>query len=898
MTANILRFSLSPNHKLTSSFSHSNVNHQRRRINGHHFNPLIHQRRRSGQLLLRRNAVFAKAVEFKAPASGAEQQQQLKKDETIVLLDVSGMMCGACVTRVKSILSADDRVDSAVVNMLTETAAIKLKPEAGESFAAAEELAQRLTGCGFPTNKRSSGLGVDEKVKKWKEMVEKKEALLVESRNRVFFAWSLVALCCGTHATHILHSLGIHIGHGSVLDVLHNSYVKAGLAIGALLGPGRDLLFDGIRAFTKGSPNMNSLVGFGSIAAFAISSVSLLNPALQWEATFFDEPVMLLGFVLLGRSLEERARLKASSDMNELLSLISTQSRLVVTSSGSGSSADVVGSDAICIEVPTDDIRVGDSLLVLPGETIPVDGRVIAGRSVVDESMLTGESLPVFKEKGFSVSAGTINWDSPLRIEASSTGSNSTISKIVNMVEDAQGREAPIQRLADTIAGPFVYSVMTLSAATFGFWYYVGSHIFPDVLLNDIAGPEGDPLLLSLKLAVDVLVVSCPCALGLATPTAILVGTSLGARQGLLIRGGDVLERLASVDHVMLDKTGTLTEGKPAVSAVASLVHEELEILQIAAAVEKTASHPIAHAIITKAESLDLSIPVTRGQLAEPGSGTMAEVNGLLVAIGKLKWVQERFQQKADLSDLRSLEQSVMHKSLEDRQSSNHSTTVVYVGREGEGVIGAIAISDKLREDAESTIRRLQDKGIETVLLSGDREEAVATVAKTVGIKDKFVNASLTPQQKSAAISVLQASGHRVAMVGDGINDAPSLALADVGIALRVEGQETAASNAASIILLGNRLSQVVEALDLARATMAKVHQNLSWAVAYNVVAIPIAAGVLLPNFDFAMTPSLSGGLMALSSIFVVSNSLLLQFHGSQRKRKENLTYKRAQTEL
>ncbi|XP_019258833.1 PREDICTED: copper-transporting ATPase PAA2, chloroplastic [Nicotiana attenuata] len=898
MTANLLRFSLAPNHNLTSSFSRSNVNHERRRINGHHFNPLIHQRRRSSQLLLRRNAVFAKAVEFKAPASGTEQQQQLKKDETTVLLDVSGMMCGACVTRVKSILSADDRVDSAVVNMLTETAAVKLKPEADESFAAAEELAQRLTGCGFPTKKRSSGLGVDEKVKNWKEMVEKKEALLVESRNRVFFAWSLVALCCGTHATHILHSLGIHIGHGSVLDVLHNSYVKAGLALGALLGPGRDLLFDGIRAFAKGSPNMNSLVGFGSIAAFAISSVSLLNPALQWEATFFDEPVMLLGFVLLGRSLEERARLKASSDMNELLSLISTQSRLVVTSSGSGSSADVVGSDAICIEVPTDDIRVGDSLLVLPGETIPVDGRVVAGRSVVDESMLTGESLPVFKEKGFSVSAGTINWDSPLRIEASSTGSNSTISKIVNMVEDAQGREAPIQRLADTIAGPFVYSVMTLSAATFGFWYYVGSHIFPDVLLNDIAGPEGDPLLLSLKLAVDVLVVSCPCALGLATPTAILVGTSLGARQGLLIRGGDVLERLASVDHVMLDKTGTLTEGKPAVSAVASLGHEEIEILQIAAAVEKTASHPIAHAIISKAESLDLSIPVTRGQLAEPGSGTMAEVNGLLVAIGKLKWVQERFQQKADLSDLRSLEQSVMHKSLKDRQSSSHSTTVVYVGREGEGVIGAIAISDKLREDAESTIRRLQGKGIQTILLSGDREEAVATVAKTVGIKDKFVNASLTPQQKSAAISVLQASGHRVAMVGDGINDAPSLALADVGIALQVEGQETAASNAASIILLGNRLSQVVEALDLARATMAKVHQNLSWAVAYNVVAIPIAAGVLLPNFDFAMTPSLSGGLMALSSIFVVSNSLLLQFHGSQRKRKENLTYKRAQTKL
>ncbi|CAN4076748.1 unnamed protein product [Withania somnifera] len=849
MTANLLRFSLSHDHKIKSSFIRSNVNHQQRRISGFHFNPLIQQRRRSIQL-------FVKAVEFKAPVTVTEQQQ-LKKDEP-ALLDVSGMMCGACVSRVKAILSADDRVDSAVVNMLTETIAVKLKAEVAERGLAVQELAKRLTECGFPAKKRTSGLGVDAKVKKWKETVKKKEAMLIESRNRVAFAWTLVALCCGTHATHILHSLGIHI-HGSILDVLHNSYVKAALAIGALFGPGRGLLVDGLRAFAKGSPNMNSLVGFGSIAAFAISSVSLLNPELQWEASFFDEPVMLLGFVLLGRSLEERARLKASSDMNELLSLISTQSRLVITSSGSGSSTDVVGSDAICIEVPTDDIRVGDSLLVLPGETIPVDGRVIAGQSVVDESMLTGESLPVFKEKGVSVSAGTINWDSPLRIEASSTGSNSTISKIVKMVEDAQGCEAPIQRLADTIAGPFVYSVMALSAATFGFWYYLGSHIFSDVLLNDIAGPEGDPLLLSLKLAVDVLVVSCPCALGLATPTAILVGISLGARQGLLIRGGDVLERLASVDHVMLDKTGTLTEGKPAVSAITSLGHEELEILQIAAAVEKTASHPIAHAIISKAESLNLSIPVTRGQLAESGSGTMAEVNGLLVAIGKLKWVQERFQKKADHSDLMNLEQSVMHKSLQDSQSSNHSTTVVYVGREGEGVIGAIAISDKLRGDAESTIRRLQHKGIETILLSGDREEAVATVAKTVGIKDNFVNASLTPQQKSAAISGLQASGRRVAMVGDGINDAPSLALADVGIALQVEGQETAASNAASIILLGNRLFQVVEALDLAQATMAKVHQNLSWAVAYNVVAIPIAAGVLLPNFDFAMTPSLSG---------------------------------------
>ncbi|KAL3497417.1 hypothetical protein ACH5RR_040149 [Cinchona calisaya] len=889
-TADLLRFSLSlsPHSSSTHSSSIPLLPKRRRNaavLNPHKFlSPNFPNRRRSGFTL------FAKAVDFKSPLT-----ERLKRDgdgdgagDSTVLLDVTGMMCGACVSRVKSILSADDRVDSVVVNMLTETAAIKLKKETPtNSEAPGEELAKKLTECGFPTKMRESGLGIEEKVKKWKEMVAKKEALLVESRNRVAFAWTLVALCCGAHASHILHSLGIHVGHGSILEVLHNSYVKGGLALGSLLGPGRDLLFDGIRAFRKGSPNMNSLVGFGSIAAFGISMVSLLNPALQWDASFFDEPVMLLGFVLLGRSLEERARIRASSDMNELLSLISTQSRLVIAPSGSDSADDtVLCSDAMCIEVPTDDIRVGDSVLVLPGETIPVDGKVVAGRSVVDESMLTGESLPIFKEKGFPVSAGTINWDGPLRIEASTTGSNSTISKIVSMVEDAQGREAPIQRLADSIAGPFVYTVMTLSAATFAFWYYIGTHTFPDVLLNDIAGPEGNPLLLSLKLSVDVLVVSCPCALGLATPTAILVGTSLGAKQGLLIRGGDVLERLAGVDLITLDKTGTLTEGKPSVSAVASLSHGESEIIRIAAAVEKTASHPIAKAILARAESLNLDLPSTRGQIAEPGFGTLAEVDGRLVAVGTLTWVHDRFQQKTDISDLKILEESVMSQSSINSSSSIHSITAVFVGREGEGIIGAIAISDNLRNDAKSTILGLKQRGIRTVLLSGDREEAVATVAEAVGIKNEFVNASLTPRQKSGAISSLKSSGHCVAMVGDGINDAPSLALADVGIAFQIEKQENAASNAASIILLGNRLSQVVEALDLARATMAKVHQNLSWAVAYNIVAIPIAAGFLLPNLDFAMTPSLSGGLMALSSIFVVTNSLLLQFHGHQSKGK------------
>ncbi|ERN11270.1 copper-transporting ATPase PAA2, chloroplastic isoform X1 [Amborella trichopoda] len=824
------------------------------------------------------NALETKTLELKP---------QLQNLQSPLLLEVQGMMCGACVSRVKTILLSDERVESVAVNLVTETVAVRLRrgerretPELGETLEMlAEELGLRLSECGFPSKRRDLNLGLGQNVRKWRDVVEKKEASLVKSRVKVAFAWALVALCCGTHGAHSLHSVGIHIAHGWFWELLENSFVKCGMASIALFGPGRELLLDGLGAFAKRSPNMNSLVGFGSLAAFIISAVSLLNPGLQWDASFFDEPVMLLGFVLLGRSLEEKARLEASSDMNELLSLVSSQSRLVVSSSEGDLSADkVLSADSICLEVPTDDIRVGDSVLVLPGETIPIDGRVLAGRSLVDESMLTGESLPVLKESGLTVSAGTINWDGPLKIEASTAGSMSTIAKIIHMVEDAQGREAPIQRLADSIAGYFVYSVMALSAMTFCSWYYIGTHIFPDVLLNDIAGSEGSSLLLSLKLSVDVLVVSCPCALGLATPTAILVGTSLGAKQGLLIRGGDVLERLAGVDVVALDKTGTLTEGRPVVTSVASLKYKEEEIIRLAAAVEKTASHPIAKAIVKNAEFLNLEIPLTRGQLTEPGFGALAEVEGKLVAVGTRKWVHESFQKITRQSDLSELENGIRELSPNGSSTCYNPSTVVYVGLQGEGIIGAVAVSDTLRRDAKSMVGRLQQMGIRTILLSGDREEAVASVAKIVGIDSENVNACLTPSEKACAISTLQTQGQCVAMVGDGINDAPSLATADVGLAMRIQDKDNAASDAASVILLGNRLSQVVDALDLARATIGKVRQNLAWAVLYNIVAIPVAAGVLLPHFDLAMTPSLSGGLMALSSILVVTNSLLLRF--------------------
>ena len=572
--------------------------------------PLLH----CGNL---RNVLSQRRAEAQAVAVEVEQEQIASE---VVLLDVQGMMCGGCVARVRNLLLSHEQVQSAAVNMLTETAAICLyPPPAGHRESLGTELAAHLTTSGFPSQQRdvaSVGGSVGEKRE---ELARNREEALRKSTGQVAFAWALVALCCGTHATHLLHSVGIHF-HGHVVQFLHNPFFNCAMACITLLGPARELVTDGFKALGRRSPNMNTLVGFGASAAFTISAISLANPGLNWDASFFDEPVMLLAFVLLGRALEGRARAQASSDMQELLSLVPPKSRLVVVDGTEDWTYEQeIGSQGV-LQVETEQVRSGDYLLVLPGETIPVDGKVVAGRSAVEEAMLTGEPLPVRKSKGDSVFAGTINWEGPIKVEAMGNGATSAVASIIKLVEDAQGREAPVQRLADAIAGPFAYTIMALSGATFSFWYFLGTNLFPDVLLNDVAGPDGDVLLLSLKLAINVLVVACPCALGLATPTAVLVGTSMGAKRGLLLRGGDVLERLAKVDAVVFDKTGTLTEGRPSVAAIAAGEgFKDEEVLRLAAAVEKDTSHPIASAIIDQANRQHINFLPTQGQLTEPG---------------------------------------------------------------------------------------------------------------------------------------------------------------------------------------------------------------------------------------------------------------------------------------
>ncbi|XP_024397738.1 copper-transporting ATPase PAA2, chloroplastic [Physcomitrium patens] len=825
---------------------------------------------------LQKCAALRTARDIQTVAVEAEQEPA---SSDVVLLDVEGMMCGGCVARVRNLLTSREFVETAAVNMLTETAAIRCRVGTGRRVESlASELATHLTTCGFPSKIRDASVEEGSIGEKRDGIARKRQESLTKSTAQVAFAWSLVALCCGSHAIHLLHSLGIHL-HGPYLSLLHNPLWKCAIASITLLGPARDLVLDGLKAMVRRSPNMNTLVGIGASAAFAISSISLANPSLNWDASFFDEPVMLLAFVLLGRSLEARARAKASSDMQELLSLVPSKSRLILSedSVGGGDEDDEL-SDELQLQVETEKIRPGDCVLVLPGESIPVDGRVVSGKSAVEEAMLTGEPLPVPKSKGDSVSAGTINWEGPIKVQAITTGAKSAVASIIKLVEEAQAREAPVQRFADAIAGPFAFTIMALSGSTFAFWYFLGTNLYPDVLLNDAAGPDGDALLLSLKLAIDVLVVACPCALGLATPTAVLVGTSLGAKRGLLLRGGDVLERLASVDSVVFDKTGTLTEGCPSVAGVATVQgFSEEEILGLAAAVEKHTVHPIGSAIVSQAETKGIKISPTEGQLTEPGYGALAEVDGRIAAVGLFEWVCGCC--KEDPLTERS---SQLREFLHERCSTScfdKSQTVVFVGLEGHGVIGAIAVTDNLRHDAKATVANLKAKGLRTFVLSGDKEDAAANVASLVGIAKEEVKGGLKPQDKLNFVTQLRNNGAAVAMVGDGVNDAPALACANVGMALKTQARVDAASDAASVILLGNRLSQVIDTIELSRATMNKVYQNLAWALAYNAVSLPLAAGFLLPSQDFALTPSIAGGMMAMSSIIVVTNSLLLRFH-------------------
>jgi Cu2+-exporting ATPase len=762
------------------------------------------------------------------------------------------MKCAGCVQAVEKHLTRVEGVLSATVNLVTEVAVVKADPE----WVTAEDLVDQVERAGFGAIARQ----VEDPLVDLQAWVNRQQVEQQQQKGRLVVAIVLL----------LLSSLG-HLKHLGwlTLPVLSDLWFHALLATLTLVGPARSIFLEGWQGLRRLTPNMNTLVALGSGSAYLASLVALAWPQLGWEC-FFEEPVMLLSVILLGRTLEQRARFQAATALRSLVQLQPTVARLIAA-------PDQVQSAQTGVQVPASYLHTGDWLQVLPGEKIPADAEVVLGQSSVDEAMLTGESTPVTKHPGDRVAAGTLNQTGTLVLQVTGTGQHTLLAQMVQLVETAQARKAPVQRLADVIAGYFTYGIISLALLTFLFWYAFGLTHWPGVMGTVLGmahqghtmGAASSHLLVSLKLAIAVLVVACPCALGLATPTAILVGSGLGAEQGLLIRGGDSLEALQRVDWVVFDKTGTLTQGRPEVTEVVAL-HPDLQardLLQLAATLEAGARHPLALALVAAAaeQRIDL-LPATDWENC-PGLGVKAQVTWrgepCSAALGNDRWMAQQGVALAAAAPL----------PLERWAASGQ--TVVYLSL-ADQLLGLIALADPLRPEAVQVVADIQRRGLGITLLTGDRAAVAQAIAEQVHLSPDQVQAEMSPQAKLEQVQQLQQQGHVVALLGDGINDAPALAQADVGLSFHA-GTDIAVETA-DVILMSDHLSGLVEVLNLSQATVAKIRQNLVWAFAYNLVMVPLAAGLLLPSLAIGLSPVLAAGLMAFSSVAVVVNSLSLRW--------------------
>lgn len=791
-------------------------------------------------------------------------------------LAIAGMKCAGCVAVVEKRLLACDGVTAASVNLLTEKATVVYSSDnAPQDFA--PQLVEAIAKAGFVAE----------------FMDQRDRQLNLRSQNynpsHTSTPWFGINQEIAIPASLVILAVVGHLGLIGAFDLplLGNMYAHWIVSTVALGWVGRPIWWDGLKSLWYRAPNMNSLVGLGTISAYLASTIALYFPQLGWQC-FFEEPVMLLGFVLLGQALLERAKGKASNAIRSLMELQPASARLLVNS--------IEGE--IQVPMAVEDLQVGDRIMVWAGEKIPVDGEIISGSSSVDESMLTGESMPVAKQVGAKVTGATLNLTGAITVQVLQTGAETTLARIVSLVESAQASKAPIQYLADRVAGYFAYSVMAISALTFLIWY----------------GLLHAEIVFSLRLAIAVLVVACPCALGLATPTAIMVGTGMGAEKGILIKGGASLEKIDQLSAVVFDKTGTLTTGKPEVTDVLtndlivfgrkmidqttfkSLVDREvptsaLRVLQLAASAEVGANHILGAATIAKAQELNIEILPTQSSQIVAGSGVEAILTtGETILVGNAAWLQDRqveigHQMLERSQQLAELGKTPIFVALKDASPDSSATEQTNFNFKIFNLIGIIAIRDRLKPEAPEVVRQIAAMGLQVWILTGDRQETARAIANQIGIPAERTIAEVKPDGKAAAILKLLAEGHRVAMVGDGVNDAPALASATVGIALS-SGTDVAMETA-DIVLMRHGINDVVPAIDLSRATFNKIRQNLFWAFAYNTLAIPIAAGILYPSFGISLNPTIAGLAMALSSISVVMSSLSLRSYklgGAKRR--------------
>ncbi len=743
-------------------------------------------------------------------------------------LPVLGMSCASCVHHVEEALTGLDGVQSADVNLVTGRARVTFDP----ARTGRDAMAAAVVDAGYEVPAVGGEAASVEGAASGR--VDPGLDLAMADEQATLRRDLTLAAALG------LPLLVLAMSHGAIpgSESVAGRWLQFALATPVLLGPGRHFFGRAWKALRHRTADMNTLVSLGAGAAWVYSTIALAAPGALGHAghgphgphLYFEASVAIVGFVLLGRTLEARARRRLSDAVRGLVALQPTVAHRL----------DERGES----DVPVGEVRVGDRVVVRPGERVPLDGEVVEGASSLDESMLTGESLPVDRSVGDRVTGGTLNQTGALVVRVTAVGTETALARIVEAVEQAQGSKAPVARLADRVSAVFVPVVLGLASLAFVAWLAVDPHAVGAALERFVA----------------VLVIACPCALGLATPAAVAVGTGRAAELGVLFKGGAALEACSRIDIVLVDKTGTLTTGRPALTDVRPVdgVSPD-ELLGWVAAVEQRSEHPVGRALVDGARSRGLPVAAVEGFGASPGDGVEGRLDGATVLAGTARWLRERGVDVAGIEPVAA-------------ELAASGQTPVLVARHGRAA-GVVAVADRPTEAARSVIDRLHTMGLSVTMVSGDREEAARAIGDELGIGR--VVAAVRPEQKADVVRAEQARGRRVAMVGDGVNDAPALAAADVGVVMGT-GSDLAAASADVALLRGN-LASLPVALGLGRRTLEVIRQNLFWAFVYNVVGIPLAAGVLQPWTGLQLSPVVASAAMSLSSVSVLLNSLRLR---------------------
>jgi Cu+-exporting ATPase len=741
-------------------------------------------------------------------------------------MDIEGMHCASCSTRIERTLAAMDGVSGARVNLAAESASATYDP----SRVDPEDITAAIAELGFTATPRATAAPATED--KQQEMRRR----LASVRNRLIpafvFAAPLLVLSMG-------HMAGLPLPSwiDPAVSPLNFALAQLVLVVPVMVA-GRDFYRIGFPNLWRRSPNMDSLIAVGTGAAFVYSlwntvEIYLGRTGLAMDL-YYESAAVLIALIMLGRYFEISSKIKTSSAIRGLMELAPDMATRL--------------EDGRQVPVPTEMVRVGDALLIRPGDRIPVDGEIVEGETSVDESMLTGEPLPVTKGPGDALAAGTLNGAGVVTMRADKVGAGTMLSRIIRLVQEAQGSKAPIASLADRVSFYFVPAVMAVAVAAGLVWYFPGQAEFP----------------FALRIFISVLVIACPCAMGLATPTSIMVGTGRGAQLGVLVKSAPALQHAANIDAVVLDKTGTLTVGRP-VLVETVILDQDLDpdrILGLACAVESASEHPLARALTEAADERGLPPAAATEVVPAPGRGIQGRVDGRLVRLGNRDYFLDGLEDSGGEAARQAAD-----------EQENQGRSALFMSLDGKPA-AILAVSDQLKPEAFEVVARLKEQDITVIMLTGDNETTAGTIARAAGIEK--VVAGVLPRGKTDEIVRLQEQGYTVAMVGDGINDAPALAQADLGLAMGT-GIDVAIETG-DIVLMSGELSALLTAFSLARATMRNIKQNLFWAFGYNTVGIPVAAGLLVPFGGPSLSPMIAGAAMAASSVSVVTNALRLRF--------------------